>query len=320
VSADGTVVLESGFATGDAFIVLRANSGGNPGQPVGVAQFPSPGEFLTPITVSLDDGVWSELRGSRVVWAVLHEDTNGNGEYDHGTDEQLYNFGSLAGDRLTVEKGEAPASVVVQGQGALRSTDGTVTVRQVTLPADGRLVVRTDEDDSPGEVVGSTALDAGMHEDVSVPLDPAFFDGQDDRFSLHAQVQVDGEPVTAGGSPVDSKFFVTKPPGATAAPDGSPAGEGTDRTPTDDGPALNTPETTPTDDGPAINTPGTTGTAGATDTTDATGTDETSPGTATDAPGSPATDATDADGHGFGVTVAVVAAVVGLAVARRRVG
>jgi PGF-CTERM protein len=314
VSADGTVVLESGFATGEAFIVVRTVSGGDPGDVVGVTPFPSPGEFRSPVDVSLDDDAWAATDGSRRLWALLYEDTNGNGEYDAGTDERLYNFGSPAGDRFTLAAGEAPAHVVVQGQGALESTDGTVTVRQVALPEDGRLVVRASEDGSPGEVVGSRALDAGTHRDVTVPLDAAFFDGQDDRFGLHAQVYVDGDPVTAGGNAVGSRFFVTKPPGATAAPDAATngtTGPSDDPTPTDDGPAVNTPETTPTDDGPAVNTPEPTTDATATPAPERTG---------ASASASPSPDTTSGDGPGFGVAAAVVALLTGGLLARRRAG
>lgn len=296
ISADGTVVIENGFASGEALVVLHADANGEPGEPVGVARFPRPGEFVSPITVPLDEEAWTALGGSRTLWAVLHNDADADGEYDPESDDALTTFGSVAGDRFVLANGEAPSYVVARGFGAQESADGTITVPRVALPEDGHLVVRAHGENGPGEIVGAMPLDAGVHEDVTVALDPSFFEERGERFALHAQAYTGGatdpgEPVTAGDATVGTKFFVSTSPGAGAGDDSAANGSdrtsangtdgtvGTAGTATDDGPAVNTPEK------PAVNTP----TANASPSGNATASR-----TGADAP------ATSASGPGFG--------------------
>ncbi len=316
MSANGTVVIENGFAAGETLMVIHADAGGEPGEAVGVAPFPRPGEFVSPLTVSLDAGTWSDLQGSGTYWAVLHNDADNDGEYDPGSDDALTNFGSLAGDRFVLGKGDSPSYVVAQGFGAQESADGSVTVPRVALPEDGHLVVRTQGDDGPGAVVATKTLGAGVHEDVTVSLDPAFFNEQGERFALHAQAYTGsggsagiGSPVTAGDATVGTKFFVSKPAGASAdgnaSTNGSAGANGADGT--DDGPAVNTPE------GPAVNTPNATSTP-----TPTSGATDADPGSAT-ATASPA-DATSADGPGFGVVLSLAALLAAAVALARRAG
>ncbi|WP_254536819.1 DUF7282 domain-containing protein [Halomarina litorea] len=313
VSEDGTVVIENGFAASEALIVVHADAGGEPGEAVAVAEFPHPGEFVAPITVSLPDSVWSDQSGARTYWAVLHNDADNDGEYDPGSDNALTNFGSVAGDRFVLSKGDAPAHVVAQGFGAQESPDGSVTIPRVALPEDGHLVVRAHGEDGAGEVVASKPLASGVHEDVTVSLDPSFFDGQGDRFAVHAQVHTGevGSPVTAGDSVVGTKFFISKPEGASAAPDGSAGGNDSNGS---DGNATNAPDVNTPDDSdePQVNTP--TETSSSTATESGTGSGE---GGATD-PATTGSGGTNADGPGFGLPVALVALVGGtVALARR---
>jgi len=53
--------------------------------------------------------------------------------------------------------------------------DGTITIAEAVLPADGFLVVRLPKDNKPfyGPVLAALALSAGTHTDIAVKLDPA---------------------------------------------------------------------------------------------------------------------------------------------------
>lgn len=53
--------------------------------------------------------------------------------------------------------------------------DGTITIAEAVLPADGFLVVRLPKDNKPfyGPVLAAVALTAGAHSNIAVKLDPA---------------------------------------------------------------------------------------------------------------------------------------------------
>jgi hypothetical protein len=115
-----------------------------------------------------------------------------------------------------------------------------VTVGRVTLPEAGLLVARDDDTD---RVVGTRALDAGTHENVTVALNASYVAAGDGEVVVRVGayrddgdgVLGDGDrPIRAGERVVGTRLPVSVVDGETA---------------TDDGPAVNTPE------GPRVNTP-----------------------------------------------------------------
>jgi hypothetical protein len=73
------------------------------------------------------------------------------------------------GTETPTPDGNASASVAFADQTV---DEGTVTVRNATLPDGGFVVVHRVENGSPGAVIGnSTYLEPGTHENVVVPLD-----------------------------------------------------------------------------------------------------------------------------------------------------
>ena len=62
------------------------------------------------------------------------------------------------------------AAITITGQ--ILTDDGTLTVDQVTLAEKGWLVIQVEEDDQPGPILATVALEAGEHEMVEVQIDP----------------------------------------------------------------------------------------------------------------------------------------------------
>ncbi|MFC7156023.1 hypothetical protein ACFQPA_11205 [Halomarina halobia] len=263
VVADGTVVVENVFNSVDAFVVVRADDGGEPGEPIGAKRLDGTGMHEA-VEVPIDDGAFAG--GERRLWAVLHAD-DGDGEFSPADDPALTSFGGLAGDRFAARSGDRGASVVAEGFSFQRADDGEVTVTRAELPRDGHLVLRAaDGSDGPGgdgsngtsgnvtdggRVVASAALPAGVHEDVPLSLSvaPENLSTDDGTVRLVAQVYgddgdgefgADDRPVTVGGTPVGTTFTVATGDDANASslgppevntptPGSAPDGEGDER-------------------------------------------------------------------------------------------
>lgn len=242
VSTDGTLVVESVLPTDEAWIVVRADDDGSPGAILGHAPVDADEGLRTDVPVDIEAETWGNWSGTRTVWTVLHAE-DGDGEFEPEDDQLLESFGEPAGDRIRVRKGEAPAYVTAEGFSPQSSADGTVVVRAAALPEDGHVVVHEATDDGPGDVVGSTALASGVHDDVTVDLDAAFFEDREGTFTLWAVGytddgggQFDGadDPLRVGDDTVSTAFGVERPAQQSPTP-GSSTADWTDDTAHDDG-------------------------------------------------------------------------------------
>ncbi len=245
LSADGTLLVESAFLAEAGFVVVHAVAeDGSPGKPLGSRYIPRQAGFRTAVTVEMDPMAWRDTDGPREVWVVVHDDSDGDGTFDPGTDNALSLFGRIAGERATVARGEAPAYVAAE-QFAPPVAEGSVSVVTVALPADGYLVLRQNGSDGPGAVVGHVALSAGIHENVTVPLDDQI-PGENGTARLYARLYTDDgdgefDPnadrlVRAGEEPVGTEFTVETAAGTTT----------TDGSAVNTAPAVNTPSPTST--------------------------------------------------------------------------
>jgi len=310
VSTDGTVLVETAYVADDAWIALYRDDGGERGELLASQRLTGAG-FRTDLAVSIDEAAWSDWSEGEAgtVHVALHND-EGSGGFDREEDPVLTFFGREATDRFTLERG--PGAYVGTRAFSPQETDGPrVTVRTARLPSDGHLVARNvtnagGENETALEPVGSTALAAGTHGNVTVELDEDYYERQDARVRIGFTVYRDDgdgsfgpgdEPVRAGDASVTTFVFLNRTDaGGSAGSDGSGGG---------DGAAVTTPSATDgtdeSDDGGLV----TTATAEAADGSTATGAGTT---TATDPT------ATSTDGQpGFGVLVAVLAVVAGLA-------
>lgn len=210
ITDDGTVVVETAFAATDGWLAVRADAGGEPGEPLGWTRVEP--EFLRGEPVRIRNDSWP----GGTVWVSLHQSGGGSG-FDPAEDEEFESFGEPVRDRIQVERGPA-ALVLAQGFSAQQSAHPNATVRAVRLPADGAVVLRNATGDGPGEVVGSRSLPAGTHGNVTVAIDETFYRSRPESFALWATLRTADGPVTAGGEPVGSRFGVVR----RNAPDATP--------------------------------------------------------------------------------------------------
>ena len=299
--SDGTVLVETVSAAGPSFVVLWTDDGGSRGVPVGHASVPA-ASFRTNVAVRLADETWSEWSGNRTLRVVLHRD-DGDGSFDPDDDPSMASRNPAAESSVTLGRTDGDADrVLARVFGAQRLRDGSLTVRRVDLSRPGYVVATSVDGD---RVVGTRALDAGTHRNVTLTLNDSFLADQrrDFRVRLVAyhddgdgSFDADDRPVTVGDDRVATSLVVrqslttgTGPPTTTRPLVITPTpGEGTATSPT------TAPTPTPT------SVPG-----------------ENSSPTAT--PG-PSPSPTSASGPGFGVLAVLLAtalAVAALVVGRR---
>jgi hypothetical protein len=223
LSADGTLVVEWEFITVDGYLVVRADDGGEPGEPIGHTPLEGGSGFNTDATVAIDDTEWDAQSGSRDLWVTLHREAAGQG-FDPEEDPVLRTFGEPARSQLTVEGADASARLTAQGFSPQETTNGTVSVRHVELPEDGYVVAHTVSGTIPsnvpanetGDIVGTTQVSAGTHGNVTVELDENFVNSSGDRAVLKTVLYRGSGPfdpetaemMTAGDTPIGSALTV----------------------------------------------------------------------------------------------------------------
>ena len=303
ITDDGTVIVETVSSMTPGFVVLRADDGGRPGEPLGnasVARTPNM-SFLTSVSVALDSNAWADWDGNRTVWVVLHDDIDGDGEFDFGTDLSMAGRSPTASTEITVGRGDRGAARVLAGAfDAQDLADGALTVRRVDLPAAGHVVVRPL---GSNRTIGTQSLPAGSHSNVTVALDESFLADRDRDFRVRVTAYRDTGDGTFG--PEDRPLSTGNQTVATAlsvAP-----GNGSD-----DGPVINTPTVTSEPD--PSPTEETTATPAGTATTDdpTTGPTDAADGRESGTAGTSA-DGSAGSGPGFGVGIALGAMLTALA-------
>lgn len=231
VTADGTILVESAFISNAGFVVVHAiNDNGEPGEPLASRYVPERSGFQTALSVQVDPADFPGNATTHEVWVVVHQDANGNGEFDPGTDNALSLFGQLAGERATVATGEDPGYVAAERFSPPSTEGGSVSVVAAALPADGYLVLQSEVDGEPGPVVGYVPLEAGEHTDVAVPLDTPVT-SSDGTTQLYARLYTDDgdgsfspesdSQVRTGGESVGTEFTVS----VTGSSAGTPASD-----------------------------------------------------------------------------------------------
>jgi hypothetical protein len=249
VSADGTVVVEAAFTTQPAWLALHADDGGESGAVIGYTRLQAANRFYPEMRVAIEDDAWADWT-TGTVHPVLHAD-DGDDTFDPATDQPIASFGQSVSTAVVVERGPA-AYVSGEGDFPLALSGPEVTVREVALPEAGYLVVR--RGNASGPVVGHTPLDAGVHRNVTVALDPAFYAAMNGSTALavapviddgDGEFDADDTRLTAGEATVQSRFSVERD-----ADDGDSGVVTAAPTPTP--PPTATPEETATSDGPGF--------------------------------------------------------------------
>jgi len=211
VVADGTVVVESLFLIEGGFLVIRADDGGNLGDPIGAVYVES--GFSKSVTVETNASFWADRDGPVTVHAALHAD-DGDREFEYREDDLLDSPATgRATSAFTVQRGEAPAYVSARTFSGQRIAEPRATVSRVALPEDGSVVVHDATAElGVGDRLGSRDLSAGAHENVSVPLESGYLESlsYDEPTRLWVTVHADGDPVTVGDHPVRTLITIRR--------------------------------------------------------------------------------------------------------------
>jgi len=225
-SADGTVVLESGYAETDGFIALYDAGQPAGAEPIGVEPFSAGRVDVTEIPVRIEAGPWAAVDGHLVVRAVMyHDDGETPGQFDAADSPQL-TYGEPTATTFAVGKATGPVYVSAAGVGAQRDT-AALHVREVALERAGHLVVRRASPPDEGTVIGVRSLEAGVHSAIAIPLDERYVAAQSALFSANVTIHTDDgdgvfEPadpaVSVDGAAVGTRVSIDPQANATAVP------------------------------------------------------------------------------------------------------
>jgi hypothetical protein len=299
--SDGTVLVETVSAAGPSFVVLWTDDGGYPGEPVGHASVPA-ASFRTNVAVRLADETWSGWSGNRTLRVVLHRD-DGDGSFDPDDDPSMASRNPAAESSVTLGRTDGDADrVLARVFGAQRLREGTLTVRRVDLSRPGYVVATSVDGD---RVVGTRALDAGTHRNVTLALNDSVLADQRRDFRVRlVAYRDDGDgtfdagdrPVRVGDERVATSLVVRQ--------------------------RVTTGTGTPTTTRPLVITPTPGGGAVTSAATAPTATPTSVPGEDSSPTGSsgPSSSPTSASGPGFGVLAVLLGTAVAVAVltGRRR--
>lgn len=190
-TADGTVHVELVSFVTDGYIVLHTDADGSPGRVIGHAALADK-TIQHGVSVSINEDSWTNQTGTTVLWAVLHREVAGQG-FDPADDPpQETADGDVVQARFKVQKRSNGSTRVLAEQEPIEETNtSTVTVRHVALAEGGFVVLRADKAGTPGRIIGSQFLDAGVHESVTLDIDEDYFTNQSGRFTVWAVAHTD---------------------------------------------------------------------------------------------------------------------------------
>lgn len=240
VIADGTVVVEEVFPLDEVFLVVQTDDDGDRGPVLGVVTVSSGQHNLLEVPIDT-----AELDGPTKLHVTLHRDADGDGEFTLGEDPPVQTLESVVTDDFLVRRGDRSARVMAVDEFGPQPTNGTIGVPLVEAARSGYVTLRTDENGSPGRVVGVTRVSPGRTVDLAVDIEepvPVAAEGRTRLWAvLHAD-DGDGEfdpgadrPVTVGDQVVASRLpvDVNTSAVATATPStATPGGGTTTSTPT----------------------------------------------------------------------------------------
>lgn len=308
-TTEGTVELEGAYTLTRSWAAVYTDDAGSLGEPIGHT-FLSPDTFHTETTIAIDEVVWRNWSGARTVHVVMHNE-DGDGEFDPDADPVISQGDEPVGGTISIARAEQPALVAAERL-ETGTTTGNATVRRVVMPEDGRLVLHAGG--VSGQVVGERALEAGLHAEVTLPLDEDFYRYQGSTFTLTAALYSGsgGDPIdestrlTAGDRPVATSFSLEPANKTTPTPTATPEPTATE---TSENGATTTGSGDGHDDHDHEDEHGTDEGSDHETTAPTTTEPTTATGAATPTDGDDATTQADAGGAGFGLLVGLIAVV-----------
>jgi len=212
---DGTtVIVAGGLLPAAGFIAVHADSGGEPGEVLGVSGLLPAGE-VGAITVTLDTPLSTTGPAHAVAWV----DRDESGTFtpgDEGDQMAVTEDGALAADTAQITViARAPASIEVSNQTV--ASGGDFVIATLVAPAPGFIEILRDASGVPGARLAVAPVEAGTADDVAIALPGGV--GSGTRLWLRLWVDFDQSgTLSAGdltaldvvdGEPIEVSFVVT---------------------------------------------------------------------------------------------------------------
>jgi len=157
-----SLVAASVLSEGPGWLVVHADGGGAPGPVLGQTAL-APG-LNRDVVVTLDPGGVTP-----VLWPMLHVDTGEAG---------VYEFGAVEGADGPVRVNDSVVTFPIQAAPSLTMQDqtleeGILRIDAALIDAHGWIAVHSSQDGSPGPVIATYPLTAGLSRGIQITLDPA---------------------------------------------------------------------------------------------------------------------------------------------------
>lgn len=152
------VVIDDVYSAGSGFLVIHIDNNGTPGPVAGYA--PVYAGDNRNVRVSIDTSMATPM-----LFAMLHEDTGVVGTYEFGTVQGVDLPVSVDGHMVT-----PPFNVAIIDAYDQSIMGDTVTIKSVTTPVDGFMVIHSGDASNAGPVLGVTPISAGTTANVEVTL------------------------------------------------------------------------------------------------------------------------------------------------------
>ncbi len=171
VTTDNKIVVASVTAQQDGWLVISSDEGGAPGTVIGKER----------VLAGTNSNVEVDLDAAGMtnrVYAALHVDTGVAGEYEFGTvdgaDLPVSVNGVLASAPIWLVPHIRAANQIIVGGDGQAAPNPALTVASVLAADPGWLVVHSEQNNLPGQIVGMIAVPAGLSTNLTIDnLDPA---------------------------------------------------------------------------------------------------------------------------------------------------
>ncbi len=208
---NGQVTIASVTVPEAAWLVIHAQHDGQVGEVLGETAVP-PGTS-SDISVTIDP-----LQATSQLVAMLHQDAAEIGTFEFpGPDAPWLEDGTAVAAGFAVDIRVARPEITIANQEIL--DDGLLQVESVYAINPGWLLIQNDDDGAMGDLLGFTAVHAGLNENLTISIQ-----WRKATPTLHAVLYEDRErtnqldfpegdlPVIVNGQPILATFTVTLPP------------------------------------------------------------------------------------------------------------
>lgn len=157
-----SVVVSSVLSRGPGWMVIHTDNGGSPGPIAGVV--PVADGFNPNVEVVLDQN-----SPTPVLYAMLHTDDGAVGTYEFDGQSGLDNPVMFMGEAMLAPAFNAAPSMILTEQ----TEPGVIVIPGALIDAPGWMVIHSDNNGSPGPVIGVAPLRAGRNVNIRIAVDPA---------------------------------------------------------------------------------------------------------------------------------------------------